>query len=120
MHEKPAEEAFLLPFFDAVTEYLNNYTADYDSFLRYWDDKLCSKTIPSGNVDGLRIFSIHNSKGLEFHTVLVPFCNWQMENEQPGQTVWCTAPTEPYNHVDLLPIKYGNEMNNSVYHDTFL
>lgn len=120
LHEKPGEEAYLLPFFDAVTEYLNNYTADYDSFLRYWDDKLCSKTIPSGNVDGLCIFSIHNSKGLEFHTVLVPFCNWQMENEQPGQTVWCTAPTEPYNHVDLLPIKYGNEMNNSVYHDTFL
>lgn len=120
LHQRKGEEAYLLPFFDAVTEYLKNNTADYDSFLRYWDERLCSKTIPSGDIDGLRIFSIHNSKGLEFHTVFVPFANWQMENERPGQTVWCTAPVEPYNHLDLLPVRYGNEMNKSVFHDTFL
>lgn len=120
LHRRKGEEAYLMPFFDAVTEYLKNNTADYDSFLRHWDEKLCSKTIPSGNIDGVRIFSIHNSKGLEFHTVLIPFCNWQMENERPGQTVWCKAPLEPYSHIDLLPIRYGSEMNKSVYHDTFL
>ena len=120
LHKRSGEEAYLMPFFDAVTEYLKNNTADYDSFLRHWDEKLCSKTIPSGNMEGLRIFSIHNSKGLEFNTVLIPFCNWQMENERPGQTVWCTAPEKPYNHIDLLPIRYGSEMNKSVYHDTFL
>ena len=120
LHRQDGEEAYLLPFFDAVTEYLKNHTADYDNFLRYWDEKLSGKTIPSGNVEGIRMFSIHNSKGLEFHTVLVPFCNWQMENERPGQTVWCTPPTEPYSHIDLLPIKYGAEMNQSTYHNTFL
>lgn len=120
LHQRVGEEAYLLPFFDAVAEYLKNNTADYDSFLRHWDEKLCGKTIPSGNIDGLRIFSIHNSKGLEFHTVLIPFCNWQMENERPGQTVWCTPPVGPYNSIDLLPVRYGGEMNKSVYHDTFL
>lgn len=120
LHQRDGEEAYLLPFFDAVTEYLKNHTADYDNFLRYWEEKLSGKTIPSGNVEGIRMFSIHNSKGLEFHTVLVPFCNWQMENERPGQTVWCTPPEEPYSHIDLLPIKYGTEMNHSTYHKTFL
>ncbi|MBR3897519.1 MAG: UvrD-helicase domain-containing protein [Bacteroidaceae bacterium] len=120
LHQKPGEEAYLLPFFDAVTEYLKNHTADYDNFLRYWDDKLCGKTIPSGDINGLRIYSIHNSKGLEFHTVIVPFCNWKMENERPMQTVWCNTSQEPYNHIDLLPIRYGSEMNNSVYKDTYL
>ena len=117
---RKGEEAYLLPFFDAVTEFLKTHTSDYDSFLRYWNEKLSAKTIPSGNIDGLRMFSIHNSKGLEFHTVLIPFCNWQMENERQGETVWCTPPEEPYNHMNLLPIKYGAEMDNSTYHDTYL
>ncbi len=120
LHQRDGEEAYLLPFFDAVTEYLKKHAADYDTFLRYWEEKLSGKTIPSGNVEGIRMFSIHNSKGLEFHTVLVPFCNWQMENERPGQTVWCTPPAEPYSYMDLLPIKYGSEMNHSTYHNTFL
>lgn len=119
LHHRDGEEAYLLPFFDAVTEYLKNNTADYDSFLRYWDERLGEKTIPSGDIDGLHIYSIHNSKGLEFHTVLVPFCNWQMEDDR-GSNVWCTPPIEPYNKIDLLPIRYSNEMNNSVYKDSFL
>lgn len=114
------QAAYLMTFFDAVTEYLQNNPADYDSFLRHWDERLHSKTIPAGNMEGLHIYSIHNSKGLEFHTVLIPFCNWEMENERPNQTVWCTAPEEPYNHLDLLPIRYGNDMNQSTYHETFL
>lgn len=120
LHHQAGEEAYLLPFFDAVTEYLKNHTADYDSFLRHWDERLSSKTIPSGNVEGIRMFSIHNSKGLEFHTVLVPFCNWQMENERPGQTVWCKPLAEPYDQMELLPIRYGNEMNLSAYHEPYL
>lgn len=118
-HQK-GQAAYLMTFFDAVTEYQQNGAADYDNFLRQWDERLHFKTIPSGNVDGIRIFSIHNSKGLEFHTVLIPFCNWQMENERPNQTVWCTTSEEPYNHFDLLPIRYGNDMNLSTYHDAFL
>ena len=119
LHHRDGEEAYLLPFFDAVTEYLKNNTADYDGFLRYWDERLGEKTIPAGDIDGLHIYSIHNSKGLEFHTVLVPFCNWQMEDDR-GSNVWCVPPAEPYNHIDLLPIRYGKEMNNSVYKDNFL
>ena len=120
LHHQEGQAAYLMTFFDAVTEYLHNGAADYDSFLRQWDERLHFKTIPAGNIDGIRIYSIHNSKGLEFHTVLIPFCNWQMENERPNQTVWCTAPEEPYNHFDLLPIRYGNDMNQSTYHDAFL
>lgn len=120
LHLMEGQEAYLLAFFDAVAEYLKLGAADYDSFLHYWDERLCSKTIPAGNVDGLHIYSIHNSKGLEFHTVLVPFCCWNMENEQMVQSVWCTAPEQPYDRVDLLPVRYGKSMDKSVYHDAFL
>lgn len=114
------QSAYLFAFYDAVADYLQNNPGDYDNFLRHWDDKLCAKTIPAGNLDGLRIYSIHNSKGLEFHTVLVPFCNWKMESEHNDHNVWCAPPEEPYNTIELLPIRYGNDMNHSIYKDVFL
>jgi ATP-dependent helicase/nuclease subunit A len=114
------QDAYLFSFFDAVTEYLQNNSSDLDGFIRYWDETLCNKTIPSGEMDGIRIFSIHKSKGLEFHTVLIPFCDWKLENETYNQLVWCTAPEAPYNAIDLVPVNYSSTMAESVYRQDYL
>lgn len=114
------QDAYLFSFFDAVTEYLQSNSSDLDGFIRYWDETLCSKTIPSGEMDGIRIFSIHKSKGLEFHTVLIPFCDWKLENETYNQLVWCTAPEAPYNAIDLVPVNYSATMAESVYRQDYL
>ena len=114
------QDAYLFSFFDAVTEYLQNNSSDLDGFIRYWDETLCAKTIPSGEMDGIRIFSIHKSKGLEFHTVLIPFCDWKLENETYNQLVWCTAPEPPYNAIDLVPVNYSSTMAESVYRQDYL
>ena len=71
-------------------------------------------------MDGIRIFSIHKSKGLEFHTVLIPFCDWKLENETYNQLVWCTAPESPYNAIDLVPVNYSSTMAESVYRQDYL
>lgn len=114
------QDAYLFSFFDAVTEYLQNNSSDLNGFIRYWDETLCAKTIPSGEMDGIRIFSIHKSKGLEFHTVLIPFCDWKLENETYNQLVWCTAPEPPYNAIDLVPVNYSSTMAESVYRQDYL
>ena len=51
------QDAYLFSFFDAVTEYLQNNSSDLDAFIRYWNETLCNKTIPSGEMDGIRILS---------------------------------------------------------------
>lgn len=114
------QDAYLFAFFDAVTDYLQNNSSELDGFIRYWDETLCGKTIPSGEVEGIRIFSIHKSKGLEFHTVLLPFCDWKMENETNGQLVWCTPQTAPFNTLDILPINYSTQMAESIYGNDYL
>ena len=114
------QDAYLFSFFDAVTEYLQSNSSELDSFIRYWDETLCSKTIPSGEMDGIRILSIHKSKGLEFHTVLIPFCDWKLENETNNQLVWCTAPEVPYNAISLVPVTYSATMAESVYRQDYL
>ena len=114
------QDAYLFAFFDAVTEYLQSNSSETDAFIRYWDEKLCQKTIPSGEVEGIRIFSIHKSKGLEFHTVLLPFCDWKLENETNNQLVWCVPQQAPFNALEILPVNYSGTMAESVYGNDYL
>lgn len=114
------QDAYLFAFFDAVTDYLQTHSSDTDTFIRFWDDTLSAKTIPSGEVEGIRIFSIHKSKGLEFHTVLLPFCDWKLENETNNQLVWCAPQEAPFNALDIVPVNYSTPMAASVYEDDYL
>lgn len=114
------QDAYLFFFFDAVTEYLQSNSSELDGFIRYWEKTLCGKTIPGGEMDGIRILSIHKSKGLEFHTVLIPFCDWRLENETNNQLVWCNPPEAPYNALNLIPVNYSAAMAESVYSDDYL
>ena len=120
MNRIKEQDAYLFAFFDAVTDYLQNNSSELDGFIRYWDETLCSKTIPSGEIEGIRIFSIHKSKGLEFHTVLLPFCDWKLENETNNQLVWCAPQEAPFNALDILPINYSTQMAESIYGNDYL
>ena len=100
----PGQDAFLFGFFDAVSDYLRDGQADVHSFLNYWDDTLSRKSIPAGRADGIRILSIHKSKGLQFHTVLIPFCAWDFERDRLGSLLWCHPTEAPYSELGILPI----------------
>ena len=113
-----AQDAYLFAFYDSVSEYLQKYSSELTAFIAYWEEKLCRKSIPSGEVDGIRILSIHKSKGLEFHTVLLPFCDWKLENERLSY-LWCTPQKAPFNELPLLPINYGQSMNESIYQEDY-
>jgi len=89
------QDAYLFSFYDAVVEYLQNNSSDPDSFITFWEERLCGKTIPSGEIEGIRIMSIHKSKGLSF----TPCCfrsatgNWKTKRI----ISWCGA-HPPYRH----------------------
>lgn len=114
------QDAYLFAFFDAVINYLQSHSSDIGNFIAFWDKSLSTKTIPGGEIEGIRVFSIHKSKGLEFHTVLVPFCDWKLENETNNQLVWCSPTKPPYNDLDIVPVNYSSVMAESIYRDDYL
>ncbi|MGL5979483.1 MAG: UvrD-helicase domain-containing protein [Phocaeicola sp.] len=114
------QDAYLCAFFDAVLEYQQKHSSEFMAFITAWEEKLCSKTIPSGEVEGVRILSIHKSKGLEYHTVLLPFCDWKMENETNSHMIWCAPQQPPFNNLDIVPINYGGVMQQSIYQANYL
>lgn len=114
------QEGYLMHFMDAAIEFLQKHPADIDTFLKYWDETLCTQPIPTGEMEGIRILSIHKAKGLEYHTVLIPFCEWKLENENNQHLLWCIPTTEPYRKLDLVPIYYSTTMADSVYRKDYL
>ncbi|MCR5180533.1 MAG: UvrD-helicase domain-containing protein [Bacteroidaceae bacterium] len=111
-----SQDAYLFGFFDAVSDYLHGEAADIPSFLTFWDDKLSRQAIPAGEVEGIRILTIHKAKGLEYHTVLLPFCTWAMERNRASDLLWCTPAEKPFADMQLLPITPSSKLTpNSVF-----
>jgi ATP-dependent exoDNAse (exonuclease V) beta subunit len=107
------QSAYLCAFFDQVATFATDYGSDIDAFLREWDETIASKTIQSPEADGLRIISIHKSKGLEFPFVLIPFCDWRMEIPD---VFWCEPREAPFNQLPLAPIDFSmTGMKGTIY-----
>ncbi len=56
-----------------------------------------STSIPSAAAKGVRILTIHKSKGLDFHTVFIPYCNWDIEKDRNSDLLWIEPEESPYN-----------------------
>lgn len=107
------EDAYLYAFYDALNDFIANNTADIDSFVEEWNDSIAAKTIQASAIDGIRIITIHQSKGLEFEHVVIPFCDWTLEK---GNTIWCTPQVEPYNELPLIPVDFSaSQMKGTIY-----
>ena len=112
------QSAYLCSFFDQLRQYTAENAATIEDFLRLWDSEICSTTIQSDVTNGVRIISIHKSKGLEFDHVLCPFCDWQLEKS--GNILWCKPDEPPFNELPIAPIDYSQKgMTGTIYEDDY-
>ncbi len=115
IHLIPQQDAYLFAFFDQLSAYLDGKPSDIENFLHYWDETLCATTIPNGAVDGIRILSIHKSKGLEFKHVIIPFCDWKISSD--NNLLWCRPNQAPFNEMPLAPVNDSKAARNSIFKD---
>ena len=114
------QSAYVCTFYDTLNEYLRDHPADIDDFIEEWEDTLSSNTIQSDEVDGIRLITIHKSKGLEYDNVLIPFCDWELEKTN-GITIWCSGDDKekPYGELPLIPVDYSSKMLGTVFEDDY-
>ena len=114
------QSAYVCTFYDTLNEYLRDHPADIDDFIEEWEDTLSSNTIQSDEVDGIRLITIHKSKGLEYDNVLIPFCDWELEKTN-GNTIWCPGDDKekPYGELPLIPVDFSKKMLGTVFEDDY-
>lgn len=107
------QSAYVCAFYDRMNEYLVDNSSNIDDFLKEWDTSIHEKSIHCDGINGIRLITIHKSKGLEFDYVIMPFCDWKLEKMN---TIWCEPQEEPFNELPLVPIDFNAKaMKQSIY-----
>ena len=118
LNQMEGQSAYLCTFFDQVLEFATEKGADIRAFLEEWEKSIGAKTIQSPETDGIRIISIHKSKGLEFPYVLIPFCDWRLELPD---ILWCKPEEQPFNQLPIAPIDFSQKgMMGTIYEQDYL
>lgn len=119
LNEMAGQDAYLFYFFDQLSAFISDHGSDLEAFLRLWDDKMHRQSIPANSMDGLRILSIHKAKGLEFNSVIVPFCEWELDADS-RTCLWCEPQQPPFDFLPLLPLNYDSKIKSSLFREEAL
>lgn len=118
MSKEKDEEAYIYAFLDYATQYLTSRISDLNGFLEAWDNEICEKSIPAEDVDSVRLMTIHKSKGLEFHTVIIPLCDWLLTGDSRN-SLWCEPKEAPYDTLSLISVPLKKDMLESIYSEDY-
>lgn len=111
------QSAYIFAFFDQIAKYVNENIPDIDNFIEEWDLNLHEKSIQSSDNSGIRLLTIHKSKGLEFDHIIIPSCDWRLEQQS---TLWCIPKATPFSKMPLVPIDFSKKnMENTIYEDDY-
>jgi ATP-dependent exoDNAse (exonuclease V) beta subunit len=100
-----------------VLEYGREDSGGIPGFLEWWEVSGCDKTLHLPNIKNfIRISSIHQSKGLEYHTVFIPFCSWEVAlNSNKLPYIWTMPDAEPFNQLKMVLLKCDKNLKNSIF-----
>ncbi len=108
---------YLQAFQDQILSYMAQNGSALSEFLEWWDthSKELYISTPETN-NAIRILTIHKSKGLEFPTVFIPFCDWSLGN---GLDIMWGAPDDEGKETWRFPLPITKELSKSVYAEDY-
>jgi len=111
------EMVYLEAFLDLVLQYGRDEAGGVAGFLDWWKATGSGKAITlSEGQNAISILTIHKAKGLEFHTVMVPFCDWEIVPQgNKAPYLWCHPEQAPFDQMDLVLVRYGSGLQQSLF-----
>lgn len=120
LNELDGETAYICTFFDNLLNFVSNTPASLRIFIREELPNILKKSIQSDTVDGVRILTIHKSKGLEYDYLFLPMFDWKIENPTNEEILWVqTKGKGGFEMLPIVPVKYCEELKESVFSDAF-
>lgn len=108
------ESQYIFTFVDYINNYVQRNAYDFKKFFDDWEAESPRQFIASGTDDGIKAMTIHKAKGLEFHTVFVPYCDWKFVPTNDNK-IWCDPHGGIYDSIPLVPIASGKKALRSIY-----
>lgn len=113
LNEVKESIVYVQAFQDLVFDYNQKRSSDINGFLSWWELEGKNISIEGGSgIDAVNILTIHKSKGLDFHAVFVPFCEWPLSKN--GEIKWFRNDASAFtNYIPLLPLKINKELEKT-------
>ncbi|WP_185870640.1 UvrD-helicase domain-containing protein [Blattabacterium cuenoti] len=92
-------------FLDFIHRTMKSVGNSIIDFLESWEFKKKKESIiVSDNIDAIRIMTIHQSKGLQFPVVLLPFTDWNAcsSSRKKKEGSWINVPPHLYHGLNAL------------------
>ncbi|MDX1627631.1 MAG: 3'-5' exonuclease, partial [Fulvivirga sp.] len=108
--------AYLQTFQDLVLKFSQNEKGDIASFLEWWEERASKESIKvADDLNAIRILTIHKAKGLQFKSVIIPYCDWLIDHKpSPPTLLWAKSHEKPFDTAHL-PLKYKTDLNETLY-----
>ena len=115
--EHPAHAPYLLAFQDDLLQWMQKGEGGMAAFLQYWEAESTRKALPTkADAHSIEVITVHQSKGLAYTVVLMPFIDWSIKPSSYNQPlVWVNTSATPYHNIGLLPVRYGSKMAGSMF-----
>ncbi|MEI6679348.1 MAG: UvrD-helicase domain-containing protein [Mariniphaga sp.] len=115
------ELVYLEAFLDLILQYGKEQAGGISGFVEWWNTSGNVKTIAlSEGQNAISILTIHKSKGLEFHTVFVPLCDWEITpSGSKVPYLWCHPEKPPFDQLDLVLVRYGTGLQQTLFSDLY-
>jgi len=111
------EQAYVCAFLDELRNFIRTIMGDAEDFLNEWDNHIAQKAIEVDSVDGVKLLTIHKSKGLGVEHLIIPRCDWSIGAKG---AIWCEPNVAPYNRIPLVRIGLKASLLDSIYREDYI
>lgn len=117
--KETGELTYLQAFQDLVLEFSAMEKNDLASFLEWWENMKGKKSIQvAGNVDAIKVLTIHKAKGLQFKYVIIPFLNWKL-NHEITPLLWVQSDKPPFDKMGYLAVRYSSSLEGTYFNEAY-
>ncbi len=120
-----SEGEYISKFIDTADSLFDSYDYTIKDLISDWNDKsnkscISQTTIENDEAEGVRILTVHKSKGLEYDNVIVPVAGmYGKDKGQKNESLWCMPSGEPFNEIPLAAIDKVSKMQESIYRSDY-
>ncbi|MFW5944571.1 MAG: UvrD-helicase domain-containing protein, partial [Bacteroidota bacterium] len=119
INEIEGEVPYIQAFQEIILDFSGRYASDLNTFLKWWEENGWKQKLQlPEDYDAIRVTTIHKVKGLEFKAVLIPFCNWELDNTSSGvrkNYLWCRPDDEHLGKIGVVPVNYSGRLADTLF-----
>lgn len=118
-----SDAIYIQSFLDIVSDFLKTGKTDLANFIEWWELKGRKRSVPApSGQDAVRVMTIHKAKGLGIPVVIIPFFEAELDHSNANifpQILWCKSDIEPFNSIPLIPVKYSQKLQETIFSEEY-